>query len=132
MNDPVASDPTRSHGPSGQGPGQAGIATDMLRYWEPRRLVYNGVLALVVLTHFLYSLPGAWKRVTWDAVLILFVLAVMANVLYCAAYLVDWFVQQSDFRKRWLSLRWSLLALGTILAAVFAHYLSRGALLGAN
>jgi len=38
----------------------AGYVADGLRYWEPRRLLYNGVLALVVLTHFFLALPILW------------------------------------------------------------------------
>ena len=74
------------------------MATDALRYWEPRRLVYNGVLALVVVGYFLAEWPASKSSVTMDSVLHLFLLAVFANVLYCAAYVADGFVQLSGFR----------------------------------
>jgi len=31
--------------------------SEAIRYWEPRRLVYNAVLALVVLTYFVINWP---------------------------------------------------------------------------
>jgi len=33
------------------------MVTDALRYWEPRRLIYNAVLALIVIGYFCGSLP---------------------------------------------------------------------------
>ncbi len=101
----------------------------MLGYWEPRRLIYNAALALVVLAHFIGALPAAWSLVTLNGILVLFVLAVIANILYCSAYLVDWFVQISAFRDLWLGLRWLLLALGIALACVFTHFMVQGFLL---
>ena len=58
----------------------SGYVANSLRYWEPRRAIYNGVLALVVLTHFVLTLPGSWGKVSFDALLGLLFLAVLANV----------------------------------------------------
>jgi len=82
------------------------VATDALLYWEPRRILYNVVLALVVVGHFLAALPGARTRLSWDTLFVLFLLAVLANVCYSAAYLADLFVQLSGFRIAWT--RWRL------------------------
>ena len=62
------------------------MATDALRYWEPRRLFYNALLAAVVLVHFGVNWPGSRQALQLDLVLVLFMLAVLANVAYCAAY----------------------------------------------
>jgi hypothetical protein len=105
------------------------VVTNMLGYWEPRRFIYNTVLALVVLAHFISALPKAWSLLTLNSILVVFVLAVVANILYCSAYLVDWFVQISAFRDLWLGLRWLLLALGIVIAAVFTHFIAEGFLL---
>jgi len=43
-------------------------------------------------------------------------MAAAANVLYCTAYVVDLFVQMSNFQKVWKRYRWVVLAAGTILA----------------
>jgi hypothetical protein len=92
------------------------LITDALRYWEPRRLVYNGVLAVIVVVYAWPSLsePGAGEWL--PALATLFVLAVGANVAYCAAYPVDLFLQCSDFRSTWLRYRWGLFLIGLLLA----------------
>jgi hypothetical protein len=56
----------------------------------------------------------------------LFVLAVLANVAYCAAHLVDVVAQLSAFRMQWLKLRWILLLAGSAFAAVLANFFSQG------
>jgi hypothetical protein len=60
-----------------------------IRYWEPRRLIYNAVLAAIVLIYFGINYPATKSLVSIDSVLGLFLLVVLANVAYCAAYLVD-------------------------------------------
>lgn len=101
-------------------------ATEAIRYWEPRRLLYNGLLVLVVLLTFCLNLPSSRSAVTIDSVLWLFLLAVLANVAYCAAYIVDIFVQASAFHTQWQQFRWLLFALGAAFAAVLARYFSMG------
>ncbi len=100
------------------------FVTAALRYWEPRRIFYNLVLIVVVLVHFILSLPSSKSLIAWDNILQVFVLAIFANVCYCAAYLVDIFVQLSSFRDDWLRWRWLLLTIGTTFAAVLAHFFS--------
>jgi hypothetical protein len=55
-------------------------------------------------------------------VLVLFLLAVVANVCYCAAYVVDIFVQLSSVRRLWLQKRWLLFLLGIMFAAVITRF----------
>jgi len=55
-------------------------ATHAIRYWEPRRIVYNLVLAAIVITYFSFGWPGTKQLVTLNFVLVLFLLAVLANV----------------------------------------------------
>ena len=57
---------------------------------------------------------------------VLFVLAVLANVAYCAAYLGDVFVQISGFREGWLRWRWLLFVVGTAFAAAITRFFSIG------
>ena len=91
-------------------------ATEAIRYWEPRRLFYNLILVLY--------LPSSRAAITIDSILWLFLLAVLANVAYCAAYIVDLFVQASAFRSHWQQFRWLLFALGCAFAAVLSRYVS--------
>ena len=100
------------------------VVTDALRYWEPRRLLYNAVLALVTIWQLIVH--GAFPRPVLPAAALLFVLAALANVLYSAAYVVDIFVQSSVYRTSWRRRRWLLLLLGTLLGAVLSYVVSQG------
>jgi hypothetical protein len=104
----------------------SGFAASGLRYWEPRRLVYNAVLASVVLTHFLVALPGSLAKVSVDGVLGTFILAVLANIAYCAAYLPDVFVQFAGLQAAWRWGRVILLVIGTLFAGTITHFFAKG------
>ncbi len=105
------------------------LATEALRYWEPRRLVYNAILAAVVLIHFIAAWPASKRFLMQDTVLAVFLLAVLANVFYCAAYAVDLFVQSSGVRAAWPRWRWALFVTGAAFGAVLAHFITRNVLL---
>jgi hypothetical protein len=49
-------------------------------------------------------------------------LAALANLGYCAAYLVDIPVQQSSFGITWRRRRWVLWSLGTLFALLIEYY----------
>jgi hypothetical protein len=102
------------------------VITDALRYWEPRRILYNVALAAVVLIYFFASWPQSRSAVTFDGLLFVFILAVLANVAYCAAYLGDVFIQFSGFQEAWQRRRWILFAVGTIFAAIITRFFSLG------
>ena len=95
---------------------------DAIRYWERRRVVYN--LALITMT-------GAWVISTWphfrpaftrQSVPPLAVLATLANLCYCAAYLVEALVRDSGLDVPWRRRRWVLWLAGTILALLIENY----------
>lgn len=98
--------------------------TDAIRFWEPRRVIYSVVLAAIVIAYFFSGYPQSKAAITVDLALSLCVLAVFANVAYCAAYLADVFVQASGFRKVWQRSRWVLFALGTAVAAIITRFMS--------
>jgi hypothetical protein len=100
--------------------------TSAIRYWEPRRIVYNIVLAGVVGIYFGLAWPASKQTLTTDSILVLFLLAVLANVAYCAAYFVDVFAQMSNFRDAWNSARWILFVVGTAFAAVLTRFFTLG------
>jgi hypothetical protein len=100
--------------------------TDAIRFWERWRPVYNIVLAVIVALHFLASYPASKTVLSLDFCLGLFLLAVVANIAYCAAYLVDIFAQNSGFRDLWRQYRWLLFAIGTTFAAIITHFVSTG------
>ncbi len=101
-------------------------AANALRYWEPRRFVYNAALVLVVVTHFLEAWPASREKLSVDLLLGLFLLAVLANVAYCAVYLADLFVQFSGLDSAWRRGRVVLLIVGTGFAATIAHFIVQG------
>ena len=100
--------------------------SDAIRYWEPRRILYNAVLLLVVAVTYWSNLPASRTVLNADTLLLLFVLAVLSNVAYCAAYIVDVIAQISAFRETWLRVRWILLVIGVLFAGVLAYFFSGG------
>jgi len=100
------------------------IASEAIRSWERMRLVYCGVLALVVLVHFVGAWPASLKRLDVEFLMVLFILAVLANVLYTLAYIPDVFVQLSEFRQAWRRMRWGLFIIGTAFAAIVTRFVA--------
>jgi hypothetical protein len=98
------------------------ILTDALRYWEPRRIPYNLVLAAVVVCAIVFAWPRSRALLHFTSLVPLFVLAVMANICYSACYAVDVPVHLSDFRAPWRRWQWLLWCVGTLLAAALAFY----------
>jgi len=99
-----------------------------LHYWEARRVVYNAVLLAVlagwvILTwpHFRsVRLKGIPPGETHPTLLILTILAFLANVCYCAAYLVDIPLQLTF--ATWSKYRWVLLLTGLFFAILVENY----------
>jgi hypothetical protein len=104
--------------------------SDAIGYWEPRRLIYNGVMLVVVAAVYYSKLPASRDSLNVNTLQGLFVLAVLANIAYCAAHAVDVVAQLSAFRERWLRMRWMLLLLGVVFAAVLANFFAQGMLAG--
>jgi hypothetical protein len=100
--------------------------TAAIRYWEPLRLVYNLALAAIVLTYFCLNYPASLSIISLNFLLILFLLAVLANIAYCAAYPVDVFVSASSFRTQWLKYRWIIFVIGLLFAATLTRFLAIG------
>jgi hypothetical protein len=98
------------------------LLSDAIRFWEPRRLIYNIVLAAVVVVWLVATWPHFRATLTLSSLLFLAVLASLANVCYCAAYLVDIPIQRSllsPVSRRW---RWGLWLTGMLFAIVAANY----------
>ena len=98
------------------------VLSDAIRFWEPRRIVYNLALAAVVLVFAAASWMRIRDRISFELLLALLVLAVLANVCYCAAYLVDVPLQFSEHRTFWRHWRWLLWLFGVLFAVALAWY----------
>jgi hypothetical protein len=98
------------------------IFADAIRYWEPRRIAYNLILAAVTVAWIALSWPHFRESLTLQSLLLVIVLAMMANLCYCAAYIADVFVQYSALQSAWNRRRWVLWWTGTLFAVVLANY----------
>lgn len=98
------------------------VLADAGRYWERRRITYNAILAGVVVVWVMSTWPHFRPAFTWPTLLPLLGLAGIANLFYCAAYLVDIPMQLSAFANGWRNRRWTLWALGMIFAFVLTNY----------
>ena len=85
-----------------------------------------------MVAYFVVGYPASKNTLSIDFVLVLFLLAVIANVAYCAAYLVDIFVQASGFNEIWQRSRWILFVIGTTFAAVITRFVVMGMFVSAS
>ena len=90
-----------------------------LRYWEPRRILFNLILAAVVVGWVVLTWPHFNVPLTGEAIVFLPFAAIVMNLCYSAVYLVDLPLQQSSTWLRW---RWGLWLLGTLLALLLENY----------
>jgi hypothetical protein len=101
---------------------------DALRYWERQRVLYNAVLTAVAVSWVVLTWPhfrsvqsmGIPPGDTHPALIILIILAFLANVCYSAAYLVDIPLQLTF--ATWRKYRWALLLTGTLFALLVENY----------
>jgi hypothetical protein len=100
--------------------------TQAVRYWEPRRLLYNAALALVVVLCVAANWPTSRATFTMPTALTVFIFAVLANVAYCAAYVPDILLLRSTLRGTWTGLRWALLVVGILFAASITYFVATG------
>ncbi len=98
------------------------ILSDASRYWESHRIVYNLILAAVVVAWVILTWPHFQVALTLQSLSKLLILAAVANLCYCAAYLVDIPMQYSSFRVPWRRWRWGIWLAGTIFAFLVANY----------
>ncbi len=86
-----------------------------VRFWESRRVQYNLILAAVFLFWVLHTWPAFRPALHLKPLAQLFVLALIANVLYSAAYLAE----AVSHNLRWRQAVW---VIGTVFAALLETY----------
>jgi hypothetical protein len=99
-----------------------GIVADAARFWEPRRLIYNSVLVAATVSWLLATWPHFGPALTLSSLAIFAVLALLANLCYSAAYLLDIPMQLSSLGALWKRRRWILWLAGTAFAVALANY----------
>ena len=108
-------------GKTAEGPSRKGLA-EAVRFWEWRRLLYTLVLTVVALIWLVASWPHFRPAMTLESLGIMTVLALLANVCYCAAYLAEILIQNSGLGTSRNRLRWGVWVVGTLLAVLFENY----------
>jgi hypothetical protein len=96
--------------------------TDALRFWEPRRLLYNLVLTVVTAVWVAATWPHFRPAFTLLNLLRLCFLALIANLCYCSAYMVDVPLLCSAAATSWKRRRWALWLTGMAMGVVLASY----------
>lgn len=102
------------------------LISDAISYWERKRIIYNGVLALLVIACWGIDIISGGPQQWLGAAMVLLIFAVIANALYCFAYPVDLAMQMTSFRKRWQGCRWVLFVTGVCTASVLAVWIMLG------
>ncbi|HEV3219994.1 MAG TPA: hypothetical protein VGZ48_09495 [Candidatus Acidoferrales bacterium] len=109
--------------------------TNAVRFWERMRLVYNGVLVIIVIAIFGLNYPPSWQALSNQkstALFVFFILAIVANVLYSVAYVPDVILQLSGYRETWLRYRWVLFVVGVLTSGILAQFWASGIFEGHN
>ncbi len=93
--------------------------SNSMRFWERGRIIYNLVLATIIVGWVLLTWPHFAPPISPEAVPFLIFLFVMANLCYSAVYLVDLPFQHAPLWARW---RWILWLAGMLFAVLFLNY----------
>ena len=109
VTEPVSSTPPRA------------TLIDAIRYWEVRRVGYNLALTALAGAVVLRTWPHFRPAFAPESIPPLMVLAALANLCYCAVYVVE-LVVQSTIPAGWRHWRTSLWFAGTLLALFIEYY----------
>lgn len=106
--------------PTGNRPGVN--LKDAARFWEPQRLWYNGVLLLIVVLWVVFTWPHFRPAMNLADLGKMTVLALLANLCYCAGYVMEGFLQPLTPQAHWRRLRWVVWVTGMLLAILLSNY----------
>ena len=96
--------------------------SDAARFWEKQRLWYNAVLCTFVALWVAFTWPHFRPALNWVALGKMLVLAVLANLCYCAGYVAEMFMQPLFSQTYWRRIRWVVWVSGTLGAALLEKY----------
>jgi hypothetical protein len=92
------------------------------KFWERQRLWYNAVLLLVVGLWVVFTWPHFRPAMNLVALGKMTVLALLANLCYCAGYAMEGFIQPLLQQAYWRRLRWVVWVVGMLFALLLANY----------
>jgi hypothetical protein len=92
------------------------------RFWERGRVLYNGILTLIVLLWIVLTWPHFRPSLTLGAFEAMIVLALLANLCYSVAYVAEFFMQSLLPIVHWRRFRQILWTLGMLFALVLENY----------
>ena len=95
---------------------------DAAQFWEQRRIWYNAVLLLVVVLWVAVTWPHFRPAMNWVAFGKMTILALLANLCYCAGYVSEGFIQPLLPKEFWRRARWAVWLAGMLLAILFSNY----------
>ncbi len=93
-----------------------------IRFWELRRPWYNAVLFAIVMLWLVLSWPHFRPALNWLDFGRMCVLALLANVFYCSAYVAEFFMQGTLSVAYWRRVRHAIWILGMAIAIVLSNY----------
>lgn len=91
-------------------------------FWERGRLVYNAILAAIVLLWILCTWPHFRPALTFGSLAVISLLALVANLLYTTAYLADFILRAAVPSTSWRRSRQVIFVAGTLFALLLANY----------
>jgi hypothetical protein len=96
------------------------LFADTVAYWERKRLIYNGVLAILTAACWGADILSGGPRQWLGAAFVLLFFAGIANALYCFAYPIDLALQMTPLKESWQRWRWLMFAAGMVAASILA------------
>jgi len=110
-----------ANSPASNGTAGFGNFAPAARFWELLRIPYNLLLVAVVALWVIVTWPHFRPALRFETLLPMGFLALVANVCYSAAYLMDFPLRHAaqKFLGRW---RWIVWTAGTLFAILLANY----------
>ena len=108
------------HDADGRNPRSA--MREAVQFWERRRIWYNAILIAIVALWVVLTWPHFRPAMNLSALGKMCVLAVLANLCYCAAYVAELFMQTAIPHSSWHRVRIGLFVAGMLIAIVLSNY----------
>ncbi len=101
------------------GDGNSSTLRDAARFWERGRIFYNAILTAIVLLWVVLTWPHFRPALSLSPLVAMLVLALLANVCYSVAYVIEILFLRNAPSRRW---RWAVWVVGTLFAILLENY----------